>query len=297
MMNPIYLFLLSFVSLIGATICYALSLKWVGHSVTPSSASKLFSYSKESVLRHSQKWWEKSKQDHHKTLSQVVLNMRQAGYISGRQQILCLFKMFLVWSGLFLILTGQQYLFSSSIERTFLYYALFMAIGALVSIRWIRLQANRRAKIIDEEMLTAVHMMAILWQVGLSLERLLKTYHQEASDLTPEMNKDIALIIARIDAGQNREWVFRDMATLTLSTGFQDLLSMLSQGSETGGGLKKSFQSLADLLYERKRVALQEKVTKMSGKISVTMMALMFPALFIILGGPAALALMAAFGG
>jgi tight adherence protein C len=205
--------------------------------------------------------------------------------------------MFLVWSGLFLILTGQQYLFSTSFQRTFLYYALFMAIGALVSIRWIRMQAHKRARIIDEEMLTAVHMMAILWQVGLSLESLLKAYHKEARHLTPEMNKDIALIIARIEAGQNREWVFRDMATMTLSSGLQDLLSMLSQGSETGGGLKTSFQSLAELIYERKRVALQEKVTKMSGKISVAMMTLMFPALFIVLGGPAALALLAAFGG
>ncbi len=69
---------------------------------------------------------------------------------------------------------------------------------------------------------------------------------------------------------------------------------MLSQGSETGGGLKTSFQSLAELIYERKRVALQEKVTKMSGKISVAMMTLMFPALFIVLGGPAALALRSA---
>ncbi|MCE7604197.1 type II secretion system F family protein [Vibrio fluvialis] len=296
MAGAFYFFIAS-ICMVCASLCFHYSRKYVGQTSITVGADKKAGSIKEHLLMHSQKWWGKSKQQHQKSLSQIVIAMRQAGYISSRQQILCLFKMFLVWSGLFLILTGQQYLFSTSFQRTFLYYALFMAIGALVSIRWIRMQAHKRARIIDEEMLTVVHMMAILWQVGLSLESLLKAYHKEARHLTPEMNKDIAIIIARIEAGQNREWVFRDMATMTLSSGLQDLLSMLSQGSETGGGLKTSFQSLAELIYERKRVALQEKVTKMSGKISVAMMTLMFPALFIVLGGPAALALLAAFGG
>ncbi|NAZ93101.1 type II secretion system F family protein [Vibrio toranzoniae] len=251
----------------------------------------------EPLMLSSMKWWRKSKKDHEKSLSGIVLAMRQAGYISGRQQVLCLIKMFLVWSGLFLIFTGQQYLFSSTMERTFLFYALFMAVGALLSLHWFRIQARKRARRINEEMLTTVHMMSILWQVGLSLEGLLKAYLLEAKELTPEVNKDIKLIVARIDAGQSREVVFNDMAQITLSSGFQDFLIMLSQAAATGGGLKESFQSLSELIYQHKRVELQEKVTKLSGKISIAMMALMFPALFIVLGGPAALALMAAFGG
>lgn len=295
MMTWLYFFI-ALLCIAGAYMCYRSSRipTEPGQSMpkAPSTTS-----TRENVLLYSQKWWGKSKQQNYKSLFNTVVAMRQAGYVSSRQQILFLFKMFLVWSGLFLILTGQQYLFSDSLNRTVLYYALFMAVGALVSIRWVKMQARRRARIIDEEMLTAVHMMAILWQVGLSLERLLKAYHNESRQLTPEMNKDIALILARIEAGQNREWVFRDMASMTLSSALQDLLTMLSQGAETGGSLKTSFQSLTELIYERKRVALQEKVNQMSGKISVAMMTLMFPALFIVLGGPAAMALLAAFGG
>ncbi|XAW88882.1 type II secretion system F family protein [Vibrio sp. CDRSL-10 TSBA] len=293
-------FVLSVVLTLCAGICHLIAIRQEkllldsNESMTVTPKTKPM---REPLMQYSMQWWRKSKQDHQKSLSDIVLAMRQAGYISGRQQVLCLFKMFVIWSGLFLIFTGQQYLFSSTMQRTFLFYALFMALGALLSLYWFKIQARRRARRIDEEMLTTVHMMAILWQVGLSLEGLLKAYLQEAKELTPEVNKDLELIVARIDAGQNRESVFNDMAQITLSSGFQDFLTMLSQAAATGGGLKESFQSLAELIYQHKRVELQEKVTKLSGKISIAMMALMFPALFIVLGGPAALALMAAFGG
>ncbi|MCG3743664.1 type II secretion system F family protein [Vibrio cincinnatiensis] len=278
--------------------CFLLSV--IFYALARQEVRQLSAQSKpqrEVLLQHTQQWWNHSKQNHHKNLSNIIIAMRQAGYISNRQQILCLLKVLVVWGSLVLIFSGQQLLTSDSMLKTILYCLLFITFGFWASIRWFRIQAQKRARIIDEEMLITIHLMSILWQVGLSLESMLRAYHQEAKDLTPEICKEISLILARIDAGQNREWVFRDMATLSLSIGFQDLLTMLSQAADTGGELKKSFQSLSELIYERKRVALQEKVTKMSGKISVTMMVLMFPALFIILGGPAALALMKAFGG
>ncbi|MFB9135335.1 type II secretion system F family protein [Vibrio olivae] len=288
-----------YIALTGATVCLTLSVFFYYRSVhnPVTKQRKSSSQHSQTTFTNSQKWWRRSKNQHHRFLENVVTNMRQAGYISSREQILCLFKIAVVWAALFLIFSGQQLLSATSITEIILYSILFFAFGMLITIRWLRSQAIKRGRIIDEEMLIAVHLMSILWQVGLSVESLFKAYKYEAGELTPEINKEVSLILARIDAGQNREWVFKDMAALSLSSGFQDLLTMLSQASDSGGGLKQSFQSLSGLLYERKRVELQEKVTKMSGKISVTMMALMFPALFIVLGGPAALALMSAFGG
>nr|WP_321460548.1 type II secretion system F family protein [uncultured Vibrio sp.] len=260
---------------------------------TPSAGS----VQKEKILQNSQKWWGRSKQLHQSRLSGVVVTMRQAGYISSRQQTMCLFKIAFVWISLVMMAFGQLVFTTPAFGDTVLYVTLLFVVGFWLTLHWLKAQARKRAKKIDEEMLVSVHLMAILWQVGLSLESLLRAYYNEARDLTPEVNKEIALILARIDAGQSRETVFNDAATISLSVGFQDLLTMMSQAGDTGGGLHSSFQSLAKILQERKRTDLQEKVNKMSGKISVTMMAFMFPALFIVLGGPAALALIAAFGG
>ncbi len=291
----------SYFAFMASLICLGLAIIIYLRAVNPSAISAKHKLANavqsEKMLRNTQQWWGKSKNQHHKRLANVVTMLRQAGYISSREQIICLLKVFLVWGSLLLIFFGQQLLSSNTLTQSILYLILFVALGFWMTLYWFRQHAQKRARIIDEEMLIAVHLMAILWQVGLSIESLLRAYQEESTTLTPEINKEISLILARINAGQNREWVFKDMAALSLSNGLQDLLTMLSQAGDSGGGLKNAFQGLANLLSERKRIELQEKVTKMSGKMSVTMMALMFPSLFIVLGGPAALALMAAFGG
>lgn len=252
---------------------------------------------KEKWLQKGQRLWGKLKQHNTQRAADMVSIMRQAGYISNREQTLCLFKVILVWVAWLMVFIGQQVVSEHSATHRILFFTLFVCFLLWLTIRWFRHKAKLRAQKMDDEVLVTVHMMSVLWQVGLSLESLLRVYYQESDELTPEVNKDIGLILARIDTGQSREQVFNDMASRSLSSGFQDLLTMLSQAADSGGGLKLAFQNLAKILYDRKRTDLQEKVTKMSGKISLVMMAFMFPALFIVLGGPAALALKAAMGG
>ncbi|WP_417879661.1 type II secretion system F family protein [Vibrio sp.] len=252
---------------------------------------------KEKWLQKGQKLWGRIKQQNQQRLTDMVSTMRQAGYISSREQTVCLFKVLLVWIVISVVFFGQQFFSEQTATHGVLSFIIFVCFLLWMTLRWFRYKAKSRAKKMDDEILITVHLMSILWQVGLSLESLLRAYHQEAEELTPELNKEIGLILARIDTGQNREQVFNDMASRTLSIGFQDLLTMMSQAGDSGGGLKSAFQSLAKILQDRKRTDLQEKVTKMSGKISVIMMVFMFPALFIVLGGPAALALKTALGG
>ncbi|HBV77722.1 MULTISPECIES: type II secretion system F family protein [Vibrio] len=251
---------------------------------------------KEKWLQKGQKLWGRVKQQNQQRLTDMVSTMRQAGYISSREQTVCLFKVLLAWIVISAVFFGQQFFSEQTATHGVLSFIIFVCFLLWMTLRWFRYKAKSRAKKMDDEILITVHLMSILWQVGLSLESLLRAYHQEAEELTPELNKEIGLILARIDTGQNREQVFNDMASRTLSIGFQDLLTMMSQAGDSGGGLKSAFQSLAKILQDRKRTDLQEKVTKMSGKISVIMMVFMFPALFIVLGGPAALALKTALG-
>ena len=49
----------------------------------------------------------------------------------------------------------------------------------------------------------------------------------------------------------------------------------------------KSLLALKQLLDDRRLTRLQEYISKMSAKMSVVMMVFLFPALLIVLGGPA----------
>ena len=155
----------------------------------------------------------------------MVSTMRQAGYISSREQTVCLFKVLLAWIVISAVFFGQQFFSEQTATHgVLLYFIIFVCFLLWMTLRWFRYKAKSRAKKMDDEILITVHLMSILWQVGLSLESLLRAYRQEAEELTPELNKEIGLILARIDTGQNHQQVFNDMASRTLSIGFQDLL-------------------------------------------------------------------------
>lgn len=253
--------------------------------------------SKERLIQRGQWLLGKSKRSKRNWLGDIVIYMRKAGYVNSREQTICFFKIALAVSLIQLIVSSTILFGDIEVNEKVGVMLSAGLLSVLLAIRWLKNKAEKRTRIIDEEMLLAVHLMRVLWEVGLSIESLLKAYYREASTLTPELCKEIQLISGKIDSGQSRESALSDVADRTDSEAFYDLLTMLMQVGETGGGLSTAFHNLARLLQERRRTGLQEKVTRMSGKMSVVMMVFMFPALFIVLGGPAVMALMSALGG
>ncbi|MNN92240.1 hypothetical protein D3C81_2104890 [compost metagenome] len=72
---------------------------------------------------------------------------------------------------------------------------------------------------------------------------------------------------------------------------FSDTCVILKQLLTQGGGAMKSLLALKQLLDDRRLTGMQERVSKMSGKMSVVMMVFLFPALLIVLAGPGLTAL------
>ncbi|MNP31181.1 hypothetical protein D3C76_1242910 [compost metagenome] len=77
---------------------------------------------------------------------------------------------------------------------------------------------------------------------------------------------------------------------------FIDTCVILQQLLVQGSGAMKSLLALKDLLDDRRLTRMQERVSKMSAKMSAVMMVFLFPALLIVLAGPGFSALTRALG-
>ncbi|MDO6708776.1 MULTISPECIES: type II secretion system F family protein [unclassified Photobacterium] len=251
----------------------------------------------ERVIRGGQRLWGKTKRSNATSLNDILEMMRKAGYISNREQTLCIFRLAAVWCAIQLVFASQLIQADASANHK-ISLMLISAMGtAYLVIQWLKKKAVKRTQMIEEELIIGLQVMKILWDVGLSLESLLRTLSRELSELTPELNKELKLALSKIEAGQERASVFSEIARVNDSAGMQDLLTMLAQVSETGGNMSASLNQLSVLLQDRRRTQLQEKVTKLSGKMSVVMMVFLFPALFVVLAGPGMMALIQAIGG
>jgi tight adherence protein C len=114
---------------------------------------------------------------------------------------------------------------------------------------------------------------------------------EELHRLAPEATRELRSALQKIGSGQTQEEALADLATLTTAEGFREYLIITRQISQSGGGVDQALADLYQLLQHRRRTELQEKVSKLSAKMSVVMMLFLFPALLIVLGGPGFIAI------
>ncbi|GGO88735.1 type II secretion system protein TadC [Marinobacterium nitratireducens] len=248
------------------------------------------------LLAQGQEFWRKRRRQR-EPLAELSLLLRQAGRISNREQVLALLQLAAFWLVVQLLAFYWGWQRDLALLQQLLLQVFAAAGGAWALIRWLRWQVAARAARIDEQLLLVLQIMRILWEVGMSLESMLRTLSREIGPLAPDVERELGAVRAKIESGETRERALGDVARLSQSNGFQDLMLLLTQVSETGGGMSGALADLSELLQDRRRTCLHERVSKLSGRMSAVMMLLLFPALLLVLAGPGFLALVQALQG
>lgn len=161
-----------------------------------------------------------------------------------------------------------------------------LIIGFLISRRGLRWAAERRQRLIRDEMPTVLNLLRMLFDSGLSLEHSLKTVAEQGMDVTPHLSNEFKAVLQRIYNGQERGAALEDMARHLDVAELTETVAILKQSARYGGNLKDSLLKYLHLLEDRRMTDLREKVSKLSAKMTIVMVVFMFPALMIFLAGP-----------
>ena len=189
-----------------------------------------------------------------------------------------------------LTLLGQQLLFPHG-GSPWIAPAIALGIGYLLPKRILALSAKYRQERIAREISTFIPLLRILFESGMAVEQSLRVLSTEAQRLLPDLTHELRLILVRVDSGLELSEELGKTARLLAVDEFTDTCIILQQLIHQGGGAMKSLLALKQLLDDRRLARLQEYISKMSAKMSVVMMVFLFPALLIVLGGPAMIAI------
>ncbi|MGP7735609.1 type II secretion system F family protein [Oceanimonas smirnovii] len=196
-----------------------------------------------------------------------------------------------------LALAGVLYGSLFSINHSSLLTVLTLAgIGYLIPKRWLVGKVARRKRQLAEETEMMLPLLRILFEVGMTTEQALRVLAQESTGILPELSAEIRQMLQRVDAGLSLQEELARTAGLLDVDEVTDCFTVLEQLSRQGSGAMASLHAMKELLTERRVTALQEKVSRMSAKMSVVMVAFLFPALMIVLAGPGFMAIVRAFG-
>lgn len=185
-----------------------------------------------------------------------------------------------------LTLLGQQLLFPHA-APAWIAPMFAVGIGYLLPKRVLAAAAKYRQQTIAKEISTFIPLLRILFESGMAIEQSLRVVGNEAQRLLPALTHELRLILARVDSGLELGEELGKTARLLEVDEFTDTCIILQQLIQQGGGAMKSLLALKQLLDDRRLTRLQEYISKMSAKMSVVMMVFLFPALLIVLGGPA----------
>lgn len=228
---------------------------------------------------------------------EVRLLLNQAGWGGSTPRSLYLMTLLLCPLLLVGIVLTVSVIPGHTIDSPSLPLVFAAGIGFLLPKRVLAYFAEKRRQRLSSEVIVFIQLIRILFDSGLTVEQSLRVVRQEGQNIVPVLSDELEAVLAHIDSGMDLAEEL-DQLSKRLAVGeLSDCCNVLRQMVRQGGSARSSLQTLKQLFEDRRLTALQEKVSKLSAKMSLVMMLLLFPALLIILAGPGFLAITKALGG
>ncbi|HEJ3217935.1 TPA: type 4b pilus Flp biogenesis protein TadC [Pseudomonas aeruginosa] len=223
--------------------------------------------------------------------------LQQAGWHESRYRTLYLISVFLT-PLLFVLLVLLVKLLRAESEASYAVPLLFAAgIGFLLPKQVLKHFAKARRALIADEMILFVQLIRILFDAGLTVEQTLRVVCLEGRGITPQLARELDLALTRADNGIDLAEELEALARRLQVDPLNDCCGVLRQMLRQGGSARSTLLTLKQLFEDRRLTALQERIGKLSAKMSLVMMVLLFPALLIVLAGPGVIAITKALGG
>lgn len=169
-------------------------------------------------------------------------------------------------------------------------------VGFLLPKRVLAYFAEKRRSRLASEVILFIQLIRILFDSGLTVEQSLRVVCREGRNIVPVLADELDGVLAHADSGLDLAEELEHLSKRLSVDELTDSCNVLRQMVRQGGSARSSLQTLKQLFEDRRLTALQEKVSKLSAKMSLVMMLLLFPALLIILAGPGFLAITKALG-
>ncbi len=173
----------------------------------------------------------------------------------------------------------------------FMYGAMGMIAGLMLPNMWLRRRAQSRIRRIRLSLPDALDLLIVCIESGLGLDAALVRISQELAEVAPELCEELALLNLEVSAGRPRQECLRHLALRTGCEEVESLTARINQAAKYGTNLGDSLRIHSETLRRRRRQEAEEKAAKTTVKLLFPLVFFIFPAVFIVILGPAVIRL------
>lgn len=211
----------------------------------------------------------------------------QAGYWNAEATRIFFGTRVLLTAGL--VFTGLLVgvLFDARMLGTLLMGLWMGGLGWLAPSWYVLSKRRKRRQEIREALADALDLMVACVEAGIGLNQALARVSEEVRNVSEALAEELAMVNLEIRAGTARDQALRNLAERTGIEDVEALVSTLIQTERFGTSVGRALRIQAHTLREKRQQRAEEAAAKTTIKLVFPLVLFVFPALFVVILGPA----------
>ena len=165
-----------------------------------------------------------------------------------------------------------------------LWVVIFAYLGFTGPTFWLRKTVNKRIKAIRKSMADVVDLIVLAIEAGLGFDQAVG---QAVLKTKGPLTDELARVLDEIRVGKPQGEAFRDMSKRVRMSELTLLVAAIDQATKMGTGLSHALRLQATEIRERRMAFIREQAGKLPVKMMMPLVFCIFPALFVVILGPA----------
>jgi tight adherence protein C len=170
------------------------------------------------------------------------------------------------------------------------------AVGYVVPSMVLARMAKRRQHRIRLGLPDALDLLVVSVEAGLGLDQAIQRVSAELAFAHPDLCDELRLINLELRAGKARPDALHNLAERTGLDDIRELVTMLVQTDKFGTSVAQSLRVHSETVRTKRRQRAEEAAAKIGVKMVFPLVLCIFPAIYVVTLGPAAIRFMAVLG-
>jgi len=181
--------------------------------------------------------------------------------------------------------------------QTFVVAVSAALIGLIVPVGYLLRMVSRRRERIRRSLPDALDLLVVCVEAGISLDAALLRVAKDMVYVHPDLSREMLIVNRKTNAGVTREVALRGLWDRTGVEEVRTLVSSLIQSEKWGTSSSRVLRISSETLRRKRRHNAEKRAATAPIKMIIPMALLIFPALFVVILGPAVMKIVGTFAG
>lgn len=170
-----------------------------------------------------------------------------------------------------------------------IYYVLAAFVGYYLPDYWLRWTIGARKERILRALPDALDLLVVCVEAGLGLDQAINRVGEEVKFAHRDLSDEFALLALELRTGVTRTEALRNLSHRIDLEEFKNLVALLIQTDRFGTSIGQALRVHSDSMKVARRMKAEELAAKLPVKLLFPLLFFIFPNLFIVVLGPAAI--------